>query len=150
MNRSPIYITAEDHIKLTALLTSRVALLISSPDLLAELQAELDHAQIVSPEEVPEDLVTMDSTITLRDLDTLETETYTLVYPERANIAEDRLSVLAPIGTAVLGYRVGDEVRWQVPEGWRRLRIEQVLYQPERQAASDQRHRERETASIQS
>lgn len=134
MSNHNIQITTEDHKRLTDLLALNVIQLISSADQLRELQAELDRAQILSSDEVPGDVVTMDSTIVLRDLDTYETETYTLVYPERANIEEDRLSVLAPVGTAVLGYRVGDEVRWRVPEGHRRLRIEQVTYQPERQA----------------
>ena len=76
--------------------------------------------------------MTMDSIVVLRDLDSNETETYTLVYPDRADIANHQLSVLAPIGTAILGYRVGDELRWRVPKGWRRLRVEQIPYQPER------------------
>ena len=76
---------------------------------------------------------TMDLEVTVvRDLDTDEVDTYTLVYPDRADIANQRLSVLAPIGTAILGYRVGDEVSWQVPAGWRRLRVDEVLFQPER------------------
>jgi regulator of nucleoside diphosphate kinase len=81
----------------------------------------------VSAEDVPEDVVTMNSTVTLRDLDTEETETYRLVYPDRADIANQQLSVLAPAGTAILGYRVGDELRWRVPAGWRRLRIVHVV-----------------------
>jgi regulator of nucleoside diphosphate kinase len=146
MARPQIYITAEDHKRLTALLGSKIAMLISTPDRLAELQAELDRAQILPADEVPADLVTMESTIKLRDLDTLEAEVYSLVFPEQANIAENRLSVLAPVGTAVLGYRVGDEVQWQVPQGMRRLRIEQVIYQPERETAADLR--EKETAHV--
>jgi regulator of nucleoside diphosphate kinase len=77
----------------------------------------------------------MNSTVSLRDLGTNEVETYTLVFPECADIANNKLSVLAPIGTAVLGYRVGDEFRWRVPEGWRKLKIEQVIFQPERDGA---------------
>ena len=136
MSRRNIVVTAEDHRRLEALLVSNYARLVSSSDGRDDLQSELDRAQIVSSEDVPEDVVTMDSTVTLRDLNTNETETYTLVYPDRADIANNKLSVLAPIGTAILGYQVGDEVRWRVPAGWRRLRIEQVLYQPEREVAS--------------
>jgi regulator of nucleoside diphosphate kinase len=77
----------------------------------------------------------MNSTIVLRDLDTQDVESYTLVYPEQADIANGKLSVLAPIGTAVLGQRVGDVLRWHVPAGRRRLKIEQVVYQPEREGA---------------
>ena len=77
----------------------------------------------------------MNSTVVLRDLDTGEVETYTLVYPNHADIARNRLSVLAPVGTAILGYHVGDVVRWRVPAGVRRLRVEEVLFQPERVGA---------------
>ena len=135
MNCRPIVITAEDREHLEGLLGSMFARVVSHPNRFNELRAELDRARIVSPADVPEDVVTMNSTVTLRDLDTNETETYTLVYPDQADIANHRLSVLAPVGTAVLGYRVGDELRWRVPAGWRRLKVEQVLFQPERDAA---------------
>ena len=81
---------------------------------------------------MPADVVTMNSTVQLRDLHTNEVDTYTLVYPDCADIANHRLSVLAPIGTAILGYRVGDIIRWQVPAGWRKLKVERIIFQPER------------------
>jgi regulator of nucleoside diphosphate kinase len=130
-----IIITTEDHRRLEALLTSKTARVIGGSDRIDELQSELVKAQIVSPGTVPADVVTMNSTVALRDLDTDEIETYTLVYPDRADIANFKLSVLAPIGTAVLGYRVGDEFHWQVPEGLRKLRVEQIVFQPEREGA---------------
>ena len=74
----------------------------------------------------------MNSTVRLRDVRSSETDTYTLVYPQHANIAEGKLSVLAPIGTAILGYRVGDLVQWQVPSGLVRFKIEELINQPER------------------
>ena len=75
----------------------------------------------------------MNSTVVLRDMDTKEKETYTLVFPDSADIAHDRLSVLAPVGTAILGQHVGDIIRWRVPQGLRRLKVETVVYQPERE-----------------
>jgi regulator of nucleoside diphosphate kinase len=135
MTPRKIIVTTEDHRRLEALLTSEAARLIGGSDRVDELNAELVKAQIVSPETVPADVVTMNSTVALRDLDTDEIETYTLVYPDRADIANYKLSVLAPIGTAVLGYRVGDEFHWQVPEGLRKLRVEQIVFQPEREGA---------------
>jgi regulator of nucleoside diphosphate kinase len=102
---------------------------------LEKLRGELDRAQIVTPQEVPGDVITMNSKVVLTDLDSGEEETYTLVYPEHANPAEGKISILAPIGTAMLGYRVGDIFEWEVPAGRRRLRIEKLLYQPE--AAGD-------------
>lgn len=132
MKRRTIIITAEDHRRLKSFLASDVIRFLNSSDRVEELQMELDRAEIVSQYEVPEDIVTMNSTVMLRDLDTEDIETYTLVYPDRADIANHKLSVLAPIGTAILGYRVGDELQWPVPAGWRRLKVESVLFQPER------------------
>lgn len=132
MARRPITITAEDHQKLRNLLVSNVVRTVHGSDRLDELQAELSRATIVPEDEMPTDVVTMNSTVSLRDMVTGEVETYTLVYPSDADIANDKLSVLAPIGTAILGYRVGDTFRWRVPKGWRRLKVEEVLYQPER------------------
>jgi regulator of nucleoside diphosphate kinase len=102
---------------------------------LEKLRGELDRAQIVTPQEIPADVITMNSRVVLLDLDSGESETYTLVYPEQANTAEGKISILAPIGTAMLGYRVGDVFEWEVPAGKRRFKIEKILYQPE--AAGD-------------
>lgn len=130
MARRTIIISADDHQRLQSLLNAGAARFISSTDRLDDLQGELSRAQVVATNEVPQDVVSMNSTVTLLDLDTKETETYTLVYPDRADIANGFLSVLAPIGTAILGYRVGDKLRWQVPAGWRRLQIDDVSHQP--------------------
>lgn len=102
---------------------------------LEKLRGELNRAQIVAPQEVPGDVITMNSKVALLDLDTQEEEIYTLVYPENANTNEGKISILAPVGTAMLGYRVGDVFEWEVPAGKRRLRVDKILYQPE--AAGD-------------
>lgn len=132
MTRRQIIISTEDYQQLKTLMASNVARLVNGSDRLDELQAELDRAHIMPVDEVPSDIVTMNSTVSLRELVTNEVETYTLVYPDRADIANHKLSVLAPIGTAILGYRVGDEFRWRVPHGWRNLKVQQVICQPER------------------
>lgn len=98
---------------------------------LEKLRGELDRAQIVLPQEIPGDVITMNSKVALLDLDTKEEEIYTLVYPENANSSEGRVSILAPIGTAMLGYCVGDVFEWEVPAGKRRLKVDRILYQPE-------------------
>lgn len=100
-----------------------------------KLRGELDRAEIVLPQEIPADVITMNSKVALMDLDTQEEEIYTLVYPENADMAEGKVSVLAPIGTAMLGYRVNDVFEWEVPAGRRRLKVDKILYQPE--AAGD-------------
>lgn len=135
MSRRSIIITESDRRVLEQLLTSEFADAIDSKSYLADLRTELERADIVDSADVPHDVVTMNSTVRLRDLDSGDTESYTLVYPDRANIAENKLSILAPIGTAVLGYRVGDVITWRVPSGQRRVQVEEVLDQPERRKA---------------
>ena len=73
----------------------------------------------------------MNSTFRLKDLQTGEEAAYTLVFPGTADSSDRRISVLAPIGIAVLGYRVGDTVEWEVPAGLKQFKVERVLYQPE-------------------
>jgi regulator of nucleoside diphosphate kinase len=91
----------------------------------------LERAQVVPSRDISGDVITMNSTVTLKDLDTNEEETYTLVYPEQADTTQGKVSILAPIGTAMLGYRAGDVFEWDVPAGKRRLKVEKILYQPE-------------------
>ena len=98
---------------------------------LEKLQMELSRAEIVSPQNVPGGVITMNSTVCLLDLDTGEEEIYTLVFPEDAELGQGKISILAPIGTAMLGYEVGDVFEWEVRAGKRRLRVEKILYQPE-------------------
>ncbi|HEY7786493.1 MAG TPA: nucleoside diphosphate kinase regulator [Pyrinomonadaceae bacterium] len=98
---------------------------------LNKLESELDRAEVVDPKEIPADVITMRSKVRLQDLLSGEANTYELVFPTEANFSEGRISVLAPIGTAILGYKRGDIIEWQVPSGLRRLRVDDVIYQPE-------------------
>jgi regulator of nucleoside diphosphate kinase len=95
------------------------------------LESELDRAQVVPSADVPPDVVTMNSEVAVRDVDSNEEMTFAVVFPSEANVNRRKISILAPIGTAVLGYRVGDTIEWNVPGRTRRLRIERVLFQPE-------------------
>lgn len=95
------------------------------------LEDELDRAEVVKSGEIPPDVVTMNSTLRLKDLHTGLEDTYTLVFPGTADSSNGKISVLAPIGIAVLGYRVGDTVEWEVPAGLKRFKVEEVIYQPE-------------------
>jgi len=127
-----ILLTDDDRRRLGAVLANIHADSTQRRDHLHALEALLQDAQAIDPSEVSEDVVTMNATVEIRDLDTEERETYTIVYPERADISLNRMSVLAPIGTAVLGCRAGDVVEVRVPSGRRRIRIEDIHYQPER------------------
>ncbi len=90
------------------------------------LEGELARATVVAPDELPRDVVAMNSTVWFRDLDSEEIEHYTLVFPPNADVSLDRISIFAPIGTALLGYRLRDIVEWSVPQGRRRLEITKV------------------------
>jgi regulator of nucleoside diphosphate kinase len=107
----------------------------ANQEYLRKLELELEQAVTVPSEEVPRDVITMRSRACLSDLNTGEEVVYTLVFPSEANFDEGKISVLAPIGTAMLGYREGSIIEWQVPSGLRRLKVEKILYQPE--AAGD-------------
>lgn len=95
------------------------------------LQDELERAEVVEPADLPADVVTMRSRVRVRDLGSGQDAVYTLVFPREADLDAGRLSVLAPIGTALLGYRQGDEIESPVPGGLRRLKVLKVLFQPE-------------------
>lgn len=129
MNDRHIYITVKDMDRLGRLMLTAIS---DAPDLepLRALDRELDRAQAVRPEEIPPDVVTMNSKLRMTDLSSGEERIVTLVYPDQANDA-DRISILSALGTALLGYRVGDEIRWEMPAGSLHLRIEELLYQPE-------------------
>lgn len=104
---------------------------------LIDLERELQRAAVVPSPEVPADIVTMNSRVTVL-ADDEPPRTITVVYPEKADFDEGRISVLAPLGTALLGCRVGDVVKWTVPAGLRTLRITKLEYQPERVGDNDE------------
>ena len=132
---NPIYVTTQDKQRLEDLLMEVEA---SDPRRHGDLKAlthELHRAVIVDPKDVSGDVITMNSRAEMRDLESGETVAFTLVFPTEANIDEEKISVLAPIGAGMLGYRVGDEFEWNVPGGLRRMKVTKVEYQPE--AAGD-------------
>jgi regulator of nucleoside diphosphate kinase len=87
---------------------------------------EIGKAQIVDRMELPKDVVTMYSEVEIYDIEDKEASRYVLVYPWEADADSNKLSILAPIGTAIIGYRQGDEIMWKVPGGTRSLRITAV------------------------
>lgn len=131
MRDQTIFITDDDMIRLRRLLETKGKLNGGSKQHLRDLKNKLDEATVVPADEIPSYVVTMRSRFRLKDLDTGTVGEYTLVYPGEANISQGKLSVLAPIGMALLGYQELDTVEWTVPAGRKRLRIEQMLYQPE-------------------
>ena len=132
VNSRNIYITEADMNRLQGLLETGSQFGHRDKKHLLELEEELNRARVVASKEIPGDVITMNSKVHLKDLDSSEDVVYSLVFPGDANVVENKISVLAPIGTALIGYRVGDTIEWTVPGGLKRLRVEEVLYQPER------------------
>ena len=131
MRERKIYITDLDMQRLQKLLEGSHNWNDRDREYLEDLEAELDRAIVVSSRKVPPDIVTMNSQIRVTDLDSGKEMTIQLVFPSEADYEQGKISIMAPIGTALLGYRVGDAVEWRVPAGMRRLRVEEVVYQPE-------------------
>lgn len=98
---------------------------------LEELEKELTKAEVVTPTGIPPDVITMNSRVCLQDMDSGEDLVYTLVFPGDANVESGKISVLAPIGTAMIGYRAGDRITWRVPGGVKKMKVKRILYQPE-------------------
>lgn len=92
---------------------------------------EIKRAKILTPGEMPSDVVTMRSIVKLVYKNTGEVMQVQLVYPNESDIANNKISVFAPIATALLGYRKGDTVLWKVPGGEAELVIDEIIYQPE-------------------
>ena len=132
MTRRTIYITREDLQRLQRLVDGLRANSRAELANLTALEDELDRARIVEASKIRPDVVTLGSRVRVCDLDTGREMDYEVVYPNtKSRSSADALSVLAPLGTALLGYRAGDVVEWQVPKGKRRLKVIEVLYQPE-------------------
>jgi regulator of nucleoside diphosphate kinase len=134
--------TSAQQIILTEVNYDRLTHLVESPryreahaPLTSALQGELGRGRVVPPTNVPKNVVTMHSRVRVQDLDEGDSETYTLVYPNEADIDSGKLSILAPLARALLGTRVGQVVNFDAPAGPKQLKVMSVLYQPE--AAGD-------------
>ena len=123
----PIVVSSLDLERIEALLDAQGQL----PGVQA-LRDELARAEILAPEQMPADVVTMNSTVRVADVDSGDVHELTLVYPRDAGGGGDKVSVLAPVGSAILGLRIGQTMQWPMPGGkLRTLRIEAIAYQPE-------------------
>jgi regulator of nucleoside diphosphate kinase len=126
MRRAKLFITESDFVRLNSLIESVKRFFRRDQENLSSLEEELNRAEVVRKDRLPANVVTMNSQVRITDLDTGEQTVYTLSFPHQADIAHNRISVLAPIGTALLGYRTGSVVQAHVPRGRKRLRIEEV------------------------
>lgn len=126
----PIYITHQDKQRLENMIAVYRNEQNQSDDLTA-FSAELERATAVESHHILQDVVRMNSRVTIVDLNTREEMTFTLVFPEDADPDNNKISVFAPIGAGILGYQTDDEIDWDVPAGQRRFRITEVIYEPE-------------------
>ncbi|HLV60748.1 MAG TPA: nucleoside diphosphate kinase regulator [Fredinandcohnia sp.] len=130
-----ITISTKDMERIQSLLDSTVS--VRNREALENLEAELDAAIVVKPEEIPRNVVTMGSRVRFRDEETNQTHEVTLVYPRDADPQSNKISILAPIGAALIGLKVGERIDWPLPNGRRRrLVLEEILYQPEADGAT--------------
>ena len=102
---------------------------------IAKLSEELKRAKRLPAGEIPAEVVTMNSRVHVKELRSGSEMEITLVYPKQADVKEKKISVLAPLGVAILGYKEGDQIEWSLPNHRFSYKIEKVLYQPE--AAGD-------------
>jgi regulator of nucleoside diphosphate kinase len=131
---SQILITTQNFERLERLIGTYAAR--RDRDAVTALEEELGRAEVVDPTRIPPDVVTMNSTVRFIDEQTGEGQEVTLVYPAEADFAHHRVSILAPLGGALLGLRVGQAMDWPVPSGQvKRFRVLAVTHQPE--AAGD-------------
>jgi regulator of nucleoside diphosphate kinase len=100
-----------------------------------KLLSELSKAEIVPSEKIDKDVVTMNSEVKLFFENTQKEQSFKIVYPQDANLKENKISIFSPIATALIGYKIGDEIEWIVPGGMTKIKIEDLIYQPE--AAGD-------------
>ena len=104
-----------------------------------DLEAELDNAEVVPSGRVPPDVVTMNSRVRFEDVASGESREITIVFPEDADASLGKVSVLAPVGTALLGLAEGQTISWPFPDGTsRQLRVVEITFQPEANATLDQ------------
>ena len=94
------------------------------------LHAELKKAKLVDKEDFPEDVVRINSTVRIKAADKNEVMQFMLVTPDKANFKEGRVSIMAPIGTALIGFRKGQQVQWKVPAGIKTFTILEVINEP--------------------
>lgn len=123
MKKQPkVMISRDDYRRLNAMLDN-----MPPSDAVMRLIDELERADIVDPEKMPKNVVMMNSTVTFTVLSTSSTFTYTLVYPQQAG-AENTLSVMTPVGSALLGLSIGQEMEWPLPDGkTTRVRIDALV-----------------------
>lgn len=126
-----ITVTQLDYMRLSRLIKESAGDRNIDPRNLVFLGQEIERAKKVDPKKIAPDFVTMKSEVKVVDLDSGRPMTLKLVYPEKADFKKGLISIFSPLGCAMLGYKVGDEIQFEVPAGKKKVRIEELIYQPE-------------------
>jgi len=131
MNKKPILITTYDMERLECLINTTESPWNRKKTYFDQLDQKLENAKIVEPCDIPSDIITIHSVVRVKDLESGEETTYTIVPPSDANIMRQKISILSAIGTALIGHSVGDIIECHVPSGLKHLKILKIPYQPE-------------------
>jgi regulator of nucleoside diphosphate kinase len=131
---NPMYVTEKDFHRLFHLIQEQRQTNGAAANI-AKLSEELKRAKRLPAEEIPAGVVTMNSRVQVKELKSGSEMEVTLVYPKNADVQAKKISVLAPLGAAILGYCEGDQIEWSMPHYKFAYKIEKILYQPE--AAGD-------------
>ncbi len=126
-----IIITESDYTRLCNLVNAEKSSKTTELKHLSVLGAEIKRAKRIDPRKISPDFVTMNSQIEVTDMDTNKIMTLRLVYPKEADFKQGKISVLSPLGSALLGYKTGSIISFDIPKGKKKMRIESILYQPE-------------------
>jgi len=132
MKAKDIYITQHDHKRLIKLLNDIPQESHHQDFSVQDLINEMNRAIIISPKEVPENVITMNSRVLLRVVESGKDMTLWLVFPDKMDAVKNPVSILSPLGTAMIGYKVGDVFMWESPTGMQQVEVLDILYQPER------------------
>jgi regulator of nucleoside diphosphate kinase len=131
MSKQAVYVTEHDLKRLRGLIDEAAWTGGRQRADVERLDTELSRRKLLASDEVPPDVITLNSRVQLFELDTGETLTCTLVLPDEADIGQLKISILSPVGLAMLGHRVGDVFDGPAPGGVRRLEVTAIWYQPE-------------------
>ena len=132
MKAKDIYITKHDLQRLRKLLNDISKEVYGKESSIQELTNEMNRAHVVSPKEIPENVITMNSRVFLREVESGKDMKLWLVFPDKVDAVKNPVSILSPLGTAMIGYKIGVVFSWESPDGLKQMEVLDILYQPER------------------
>lgn len=127
MKKNNLILTKDDHRLLTSYLNGIFGKTAFDRKNLEDLRGELKKAKLVNSENIPIDIVRLNSKVAIRSAEDTKVMNVVLVTPDKANIKEQKISIFAPIGTALIGFRKGQQINWEVPAGKKTFTILEVI-----------------------